>query len=1235
MEELNTFLDDEDVEVISINDLSLSNETSTTELEEEVEVETISPSVKANTELKTVDDQTEEVISEEKPIVVEPDFDDEDGEVVSIKNLEEEVANTIQYEYEEAAGLTDQEMIDAGLGEETYDPRIIAKFDSELLDTVEYYQEEGARRIEQLSTLEEKREAFMSLDKPRSAFSISAMPEFVTKIPEAKKMLEELDVDKAAEYEEYRKNIQSLLTGDNALRSKSVDALLNTDLSLKEINFLVSAAEFAPIYGAALGILDIPDNLAAASEMFADGLYAEAAMLVGVSAAEIGFSVVGGKVVFNKTVKPYMDTIKRRKETLSKIKDTTAKSVQAKKTAAKAVVKQNKALTEQMIKEFELSIDPTGNTKISKKARNGRLVLDTEAARRVGLGIAEDTYQLQDQRMIDFAEAVKSGNQDKILAVEKKYGVSANQVFGVGGESASDFVSPLLDPESFDAVIAVAADLKKKFPDAFNNDDTVIDNLFKLTVSDKIDGDDVADILAEYGLNFDQYVLTVVGSGSEAGKILNKLSQIKRAGGISVDSVETKQIEKTQGGILNAWRRIENIRRGSMTSMVKTAMRNFQSAAIRMPLETMENVADTVMLQMSRDFNNRDGRMMITRALSATRTGGQTLVSPSQWKGSLASLKRIYSSPKMSKELTEIILKNPQFGDRFEELTNTVNEYRKHTGAGSGGVADSVLGGAEKVVDVLSIPNRLQEYVIRRGVFTGEMERLIQREWGIDLIKEMENGNFLDIVGNSSKFRPKGAPAFESLVDDSIRRAMDVTYAKAPDVKVFRETANFLSRNGLTAFTTPFPRFMFNSMELLGQYSGGAFKPALDRIIKAKKGPLDAKDRQLISRNISGLMAITAAYQYRISGDAPADYKRVSLGEDGDMDTTSQFPMRQYLWIAEAMKRLDPDVQRKMPIVSGPLTALGVVDEGDGTFNDWFDFKEFQETFLGTAARTGTGNIFVQEIAEVLAGGAGDPTTGERFNKAAGRLVGDYIRTHLIPITQIVEIQRMSGLRPEEYKDYSSDDPFTFKGQVKRSLDQSGVTSLVNPTREFDLPSREFVFAEERKRQGLGLGLGLGITVLQKENEDAEYLISKGITEFEVGSKYKGSVRREENKLIREFLPMAVDLARETEQEERDNYSSQPAEYKKRYTIEQHVNLKVIDVLSNQFRNIRTMIGEGKYGSEDTPLFVKEAIKFGRMPKASRRYAMREFIRSNGTEPDMSNVDDIIDLIFFAKENRK
>ena len=105
-----------------------------------------------------------------------------------------------------------------------------------------------------------------------------------------------------------------------------------------------------------------------------------------------------------------MDTIKKRKQTLEKIQNTTAQAKQKKNAAAKKVVAANRKLTEQMIKEFELSIDPTGNTKISKKAKNGRLVLDTSAARKVGLDIAEETYQLQDQRMLDFAEAVRSGD---------------------------------------------------------------------------------------------------------------------------------------------------------------------------------------------------------------------------------------------------------------------------------------------------------------------------------------------------------------------------------------------------------------------------------------------------------------------------------------------------------------------------------------------------------------------------------------------------------------------------------------------------------------------------------------------------------------------------------------------------------------------------------------------------------------------------------------------------------
>ena len=82
-------------------------------------------------------------------------------------------------------------------------------------------------------------------------------------------------------------------------------------------------------------------------------------------------------------------------------------------------------------------------------------------------------------------------------------------------------------------------------------DKTVIDNLFELTVGKDIDANqELADSLAKYGLTFDEYVMTVVSGGSDAGKILNKLSQIKRAGHLdNVDAVKNKALEKRQNGL--------------------------------------------------------------------------------------------------------------------------------------------------------------------------------------------------------------------------------------------------------------------------------------------------------------------------------------------------------------------------------------------------------------------------------------------------------------------------------------------------------------------------------------------------------------------------------------------------------------------------------------------------------------------------------------------------------------
>lgn len=1116
--------------------------------------------------------------------------------------------------------LSAEEQTELGLVNGGIDPRLQSKYASEIPDIILSSEAQTEAMLEEIELREQQRQA------------LEAQGAITQSTDNERFLLESQTLTRAAQHEELRDNLQMLLEDNNPLRASSVNALLDTDLSLSEINFIVSGSEWVPVYGGVLTALDMPEHVLMAAEYWNEGDYKNAAIMGASVSAEAVIGIVGAKGAY----KVVRDRVRKRRETFAKIVDASEETVKARLGNAEKVAKANTKLSDQMIREYELSIDPSGNTKVSKKV-NGKLVLDPELARQAGIGIADDVYNLQSQRMSEFTIAAAQKNSDAVAALERKHGVGATQVFTTAEETADDFVSPLLKPESFNSVVAVAADLKKKFPDAFDNDNTVIDNLFRLTVSDQFDADDLADTLAEYGMNFDQYILTVVGSGSEAGKILNKLSQIKRAGSFKVDNVKTREIERSQSGIVSAWRRLENIRRGSMTSMLKTAMRNFQSATIRAPMESLENVMDTTMLAMSNEFASKSDRMLLKRTFSATVKGGQTLVSPSQWKGSLAPLKRIYATPYASKQLTDIILDRPEFTQQYSALFDNVNEYRKRTGAGSGGAVDATLGAAESVVDVLSIPNRIQEYVIRRGVFTGEVERLLQRDWGVNMMEALENGSLPDIVANASSVRPKGARPFEEIVEEATKRALDVTYAKAPDVPEFKRISDFLSQTGLTAVTTPFPRFMFNSIELMGQYSAGAFNPAIKRAIGKKSGPLDAKDRQNISRNLSGLVAITAAYQYRTSDGAPADYKQIEgidnvTGEDTVIDTTSQYPMRQMLWIAEALRRLDPDVQGKLP-VSGPLTAAGAIGEGDATFDEWFDGKDAAEVFLGVGARTGMSNIFVDEIASILGGDGGDVISAERRDRVIGRAIGDYLRTHLIPATQVVEIQRMVGVRPVEYKDYSGDGPATIGSQIQRSLDQSGVTSILDPKSEFELPSREFVMAEDRKRTALGLGLMAGITVLQKNNDDAEYLISKGFSEFELGSKERGSIRREENKLMREFLPDIVSLAKDIESDARKSYDKENRAYKKKYTLEEHVNAEVLAVIGQQIKKTKSLIGDMKFMETDDA--VLEYRTFSRMPPAARKYALREFYRENGEAPVLTDFDDLLDLQFYAKEVTK
>jgi hypothetical protein len=131
-------------------------------------------------------------------------------------------------------------------------------------------------------------------------------------------------------------------------------------------------------------------------------------------------------------------------------------------------------------------------------------------------------------------------------------------------------------------------------------------------------------------------------------------------------------------------------------------------------------------------------------------------------------------------------------------MFNNLNEIQELTGRGKGGAVDNVLSGLEDVTDVLNTPNRWQEYLIRRGAFFGELERLTKREYKIDLIDALQDGKLNDLLNDASSVKPEGARSFVNIVDDAVTKSLDVTYAKQPDIPVFRSTSQFITRNGLT-----------------------------------------------------------------------------------------------------------------------------------------------------------------------------------------------------------------------------------------------------------------------------------------------------------------------------------------------------------------------------------------------------------------------------------------------------
>ena len=993
----------------------------------------------------------------------------------------------------------------------------------------------------------------------------------------------EEDIQKQADYiSEYMSQT------DNPIHRKLIDEMLELGYGVNKIYGVMTAAEFSPILGGALSLEETDDRLEDAKVLWEQGDLASrglAGAVVALQGLEVGLgAVVGGKVA-KKGVELLTGTNAKKmaRARLNAKGAAAAETEVAKKAAveAKKVAEANKETQQAFIDAFETR---TGKTISTGDA--GNKVIDPTLTRQAGKETSEEILNYKNKPVKDTLE---EGLIEQTVQ------------FAHLTDDPDVLVSPLLKPEKFDGIVAIASDLKKANPSAFGKNETIIDDLFELTVNeDLLASDELATMLTKYNISFDEYVMSVVGSGSEAGKILNKLSQIAKARPASaVNAAKEKAAKEAAGSIRRTVMRVENIRRGGLVSQLATASRNLTSAGIRAPMESLGNVMDESLYRLSNDG--------VGAAVGAVFNGDV-------WTDSFRQMKYMFRNPVEAKRYTDILLKRPELADQYDRMFNNINEIQALTGRGKGGVGDTVLTALEDGVDLLNTPNRLQEYLIRRGAFFGELERLSRREWDMDLIDVLNKGKIRDLLNDASSVRPAGTRSFMDLVDDSVNKALDITYAKQPDIPVFQSTASFIVRNGLTT-VMPFPRFMFNSMELLGQYAGGASIPIARKmasiVSKGQRGPLTAKDRQRIQRNILGWSAIGAAYQYRTSEDANADYKMVTTSDDEMLDTTPQYPLRQFLYLGEATKR-----------------AM------DGTLGDWFDIREFQDTFLGVNFRTGVGNVFLEEVADLATGL--DLTAKEATGKLLGSALGQYLSTWMVPFGQVIESQRAAGLRGTAYKDVREDPDLgfwsTLGNEVKRPFDQRGFT--MSAEEEAALPEREFLYSEDgtKDRKNVLSRVIFGLNFQEKDAKYGEYLKGKGMQEWELGSKSRvPSIQRTENKELRKYIPTIVDIAQNMETYVREAYQTKSDEFKARVSENQYVNSEIVPLIKSQVNNLKRELRDAgmQYMSGDPYLIAQ--TQYRRMSPDFRKYATVKFIENNGRSPDGSNTADLQEMIQLGK----
>ena len=908
--------------------------------------------------------------------------------------------------------------------------------------------------------------------------------------------------------------------------------------------------------------------------------------------------------------KPNKKTIKKAKKISDNVQKIKAKQTEVKQKkieANKKVVKSEVKIHNELVEEFE---DNLGINKDFIRGDSGYITITTVKG---GKRILDPTkleaaknLSVQKIDEVDTANSKLATRQDPRMpqsiyiekGVEDKYDIS-------------ELFDRVLKVENIEALTVVAKELRDANPSMWKDKKkitirdqktgkkkrvtvkkSVMENIF-----DSVTRGDLTlranhplwDALDKAGMSFEDFTLMHLGSASQAGKILNKYSQLaKRVKPKSQKQQdELDEMLKNQNRTAQWFRRVENVRRGLLVSQIATAARNLESGLLRTPIEALNNIVETATMDIA------NGNFF---------SGKNRLIKKTTWTDSFAGMRYIYSDRKTAKEFTDILLgdpdnpdliAHPKLQDFSDRMFNTINEIQLATGRGSDTTFDKLMSKAEDFTQLLNKPNRWQDFMLRRGIFMGEAQRLFRDKWDIDLIEVLNSGRLDDLMNDARDLNPTfkvvdgkdqlGTTATE-IFAEATERALDLTYANPPESPFGKAFANFITKNNLTVII-PFPRFMAKSMELMAENSVGAFLPWTRRIYgltgygaKRLGDKFTPREHRMIARNATGALGVMAAsMMLRETDQQGEDYKLVPVGDGTVLDVTPLFPLRQFFFLGKILNEYYR-ASEQTDWLSG----------GKEAFFQTFDRREWAETFLGTSFRTGVAGNLVDEAASLF--NEQDLTNAEWWGKNSGQILGDYLSTFAVPLNQVLDSQRALGIRGLAYKE-TAKDPEIVSGT------DAFIEGFVKPFRKYDpfgavvdesaLPKKEDPFQEERRRVAPLAKVALGLNMYTADSEEGKKLKSLGFDKWDVSSRSRiPTVRNFENKSIRENLPFIVEEATELEALWGSMYDANQRE------LSQIGGGRILGLID-------TGISKEKYIKDNVKKYIKDQIDLFRNPTDS------------------------------------